>query len=88
VRAHEETLRRVTAGSQDLRACCARSSLIAESQTGKVQRVGLHADGSPAGEAPTPFLTGMTNPFGLVVGPDNALYTGDWSSGTIFRIGQ
>ncbi len=64
------------------------AALVAEWQTGKVQRVALHADGSPAGEAPTTCLTGMTNPFGLVVGPDAALYAGDWSSGTIFRIGQ
>jgi len=64
------------------------AALVAEWQTGKVQRIGLHPDGSPAGEAPTSFLTGITNPFGLVVGPDGALYAGDWSSGTIFRIGQ
>jgi glucose/arabinose dehydrogenase len=64
------------------------AALVAEWQTGKVQRIGLHADGSPAGEAPMPFLMGMTNPFGLVVGPDNALYAGDWTSGTVFRISQ
>jgi glucose/arabinose dehydrogenase len=71
-----------------LGATAGTAALVAEWQTGKVQRIGLHADGSPAGEAPTPWLTGMTNPFGLVAGPDNALYAGDWTSGTIFRISQ
>jgi glucose/arabinose dehydrogenase len=64
------------------------AALVAEWQTGKVQRVALHDDGSSAGEASTPYLTGITNPFGLVIGPDRALYAGDWSSGMIYRISQ
>jgi glucose/arabinose dehydrogenase len=69
-----------------LGAATGTAALVAEWQTGKVQRVALHADGSSTGQTAAPYLTGMHNPFGLVIGPDNALYAGDWSSGTIYRI--
>jgi glucose/arabinose dehydrogenase len=64
------------------------AALVAEWQTGKVQRVALHDDGSSTGQAPAAYLTGITNPFGLVIGADHALYAGDWSSGKIYRISQ
>ena len=34
------------------------------------------------------YLTGLKNPFGLVLGPDHGLYAGDWATGTIYRISQ
>jgi glucose/arabinose dehydrogenase len=65
------------------------AALVAEWSTGKVQRVGLVANGSAASQSsPDTFLTGIQNPFGLVMGPDQALYAGDWATGTIYRIGQ
>ena len=33
--------------------------------------------------APAAYLTGVKNPFGVVIGPDGALYVGDWTPGTI-----
>jgi hypothetical protein len=39
-----------------------------------------------AGDVAQPFLTGLRNPFGVVLGPDGALYVGDWTAGTVFRV--
>ena len=33
-----------------------------------------------------PFVTGLENPMAVVVGPDGALYAGDWSTGAIYRV--
>jgi glucose/arabinose dehydrogenase len=71
-----------------LGAATGTAALVAEWQTGTVQRVALRSDGSSTGEPPAPYLTGIKNPFGLVIGPDHALYAGDWTSGTIYRISQ
>jgi len=64
------------------------AALVAAWQTGKLERVALRDDGTavPDSSAST-YLTGIKNPFGLVIGPDGALYAGDWSSGTIYRVG-
>jgi glucose/arabinose dehydrogenase len=64
------------------------AALVAAWQSGKVQRVGLRADGSVESGTATSYLSGLQNPFGLAVGADNALYAGDWSSGTIYRVSQ
>jgi glucose/arabinose dehydrogenase len=65
------------------------AALVAEWQTGTVQRVALRADGTAAdGTKATPYLTGVKNPFGVVVGPDNALYVGDWTTGTVYRVSE
>ena len=40
--------------------------------------------GSPRADTST-FLTGMKNPVPVVLA-GNALYTGDWTTGTIYRI--
>ncbi len=65
------------------------SALVAEWSTGKVRRVGLAPDGASATQStPDTFLTGIQNPFGLVIGPDQALYAGDWATGTVYRMGE
>ena len=66
------------------------AALVAEWQSAKVVRVALRADGTGAsgGDATTPYVTGLQNPFGVVLGPDNALYVGDWASGKIYRLSQ
>ncbi|HEY2813214.1 MAG TPA: hypothetical protein VGJ03_07120 [Acidimicrobiales bacterium] len=69
-----------------LGAATGTAALVAEWQTGKVQRVALTAQGSSFTATVSPFLTGIANPFGLAVGPDQALYAGDWKSGTIYRV--
>jgi glucose/arabinose dehydrogenase len=58
------------------------AALVAEWQTGTVVRVPIGAGSA----APSAFLTGVKNPFGVVIGPDGALYVGDWTTGTIFRL--
>jgi len=65
------------------------AALVAEWQTGKIERVALHDDGTAAtNTSASTYLTGLQNPFGLVVGPDSALYAGDWSSGTVYRVSR
>jgi glucose/arabinose dehydrogenase len=61
-------------------------AIVAEWQTGKVQQVTLTKNASTYTGKVAPLLTGVTNPVPVVVGPDNALYVGDWTSGTIYRV--
>jgi glucose/arabinose dehydrogenase len=60
------------------------AALVAEWALGKVQLVRLGGVGS--GGAVEPFLTGVTSPVAVTLGPDDALYVGDWGTGTIYRI--
>jgi glucose/arabinose dehydrogenase len=59
----------------------ATAVVVAEWAVGKVQQVTLRG-------AVAPLLTGIKNPVAVAVGPDGALYTADWSSGTIYRVGR
>jgi len=64
------------------------SAIVAEWAVGKVQRVALtHARTGYTGKM-EPFLTGVANPVAVTLGPDAALYVGDWSSGSIYRISR
>lgn len=69
-----------------LGAAVGNAALVAEWAPGKVQRVALVRRGSTYGASVEPFLTGVKNPVAVVLGPDSAVYVGDWSSGTIYRI--
>jgi glucose/arabinose dehydrogenase len=61
---------------------------VAEWATGKVLRVPLAKGASGYASAPaTAFITGLRNPVALAIGPDGALYAGDWTSGIVYRIG-
>jgi glucose/arabinose dehydrogenase len=64
----------------------ATSAIVAEWSLGKVQRVTLTRNGSTYTGVVTPFLTGVENPVAVAVRPDGALFVGDWSTGTIYRI--
>jgi hypothetical protein len=33
-----------------------------------------------------PFLTGLTNPVPVILGPDGTLLVGDWGTGIVYRI--
>ena len=44
------------------------------------------ADGTTYVGTTQPFLTGIARPVAVIVGPDGALYVGDWASGTVDRI--
>ena len=61
-------------------------ALVAEWTKGTVQAVALTSDGATYAAAATPFLSGLTNPVPVAVGPDGGLYVGDWGTGLIHRI--
>ena len=58
-------------------------ALVAEWALGKVQLVRLDAGALGAVQ---PFLTGVQSPVAMAVGPDHAVYVGDWATGSIYRI--
>jgi glucose/arabinose dehydrogenase len=62
------------------------SVLVPEWQSGRVQRVLLHATGSSYTGSVAPFLTGIQHPMGATLTPDHSLLLGDWTTGTIYTI--
>jgi glucose/arabinose dehydrogenase len=62
------------------------SAIVAEWALGKVQRVALEASGTTAAGTVSPFLTGIKSPMPVLLGPDGALFVGDWATGTVYRI--
>ena len=64
----------------------ADSALVAEWQTGKVQRIPLERTADGYRGTAKPFLTGIANPLPVVATTDGAVLVGDWSTGTIYRI--
>ncbi len=69
-----------------LGATIGASAIVAEWALGKVQRVAIDPSGSVAVGTVTPFLTGLTSPMPVVLGPEDALYVGDWATGIVYRI--
>jgi glucose/arabinose dehydrogenase len=65
---------------------CDGSALVAEWQTGTVQRVALERTATGYRGTAHPFLTGIINPLPVATTADGAVLVGDWSSGTIYRI--
>jgi glucose/arabinose dehydrogenase len=61
------------------------AAVVSEWATGKVLRVDLTKKGSSYAGTVTTLLTGMKNPVPVVLA-DGALYTGDWTTGTVYRI--
>jgi glucose/arabinose dehydrogenase len=62
------------------------SALVAEWQTGKVQRIPLARNANGYGGVARTFLTGIASPLPLATTRDGALLVGDWATGTIYRI--
>lgn len=62
------------------------AAIVAEWNVDKVQRVALVKHGSSYTGTVSPLLTGVANPVAVVLGPDNALYVGNWSTGTVYRV--
>ena len=62
------------------------AAIVAEWATGKVLEVALTKSGTTYSGSVSTLLTGMHNPVPVVVAGDGALYTGDWTTGTIYRI--
>lgn len=62
------------------------AAVVAEWSLGRLQQVSLSRSGTTYVGTVVPFVTGITNPVAVLLGPDGALYVGDWTSGTIYRI--
>ena len=62
------------------------AAITAEWATGKLVEVALTHSGATYTGAVSTFLTGIKNPVAVIVGPDGALYAGDWSTGSVYRI--
>jgi glucose/arabinose dehydrogenase len=62
------------------------SAVVAEWSTGLLLSVALDPADPTRQSSPSILVTGMTNPVGLVMGTDGALYSGDWATGIIYRI--
>ena len=61
-------------------------AVVAEWAGQALVQVPLDASDPTAPATAAPFLTGFENPMAVVVGPDGALYAGDWSTGAIYRV--
>src|SRR5438876_5560823 len=62
------------------------SAFVAEWAQGAVLGVALEHDGSTwSGTVPT-FLSGLRQPVPIVVGPDGAVFVGDWATGIVYRV--
>lgn len=69
-----------------LGATIGTSAIVAEWALGKLQRVTLEANGATAAGTVSPFLTGIASPMPVLLGPDGALFVGDWATGIVYRI--
>jgi glucose/arabinose dehydrogenase len=62
------------------------AAVVAEWQSGKVLIVSLDKTAGGYTGTIASAVTGIGNPVAVAVGPDGALYTADWTSGTVYRI--
>jgi glucose/arabinose dehydrogenase len=62
------------------------AAVVAEWAQSKLVSVALDQDDPTATSTARTLVTGLDNPVPVVAGPDDALYVGDWTSGTIYRI--
>jgi glucose/arabinose dehydrogenase len=65
-----------------------RSAIVAEWQSGKVQRVALTRTGARYTGSVTTLLTGVKNPLAVTITPDGAVLVGDWTTGTVYRVAR
>ena len=65
------------------------SAIVAEWARGKVLRVALTR--TPSGYRATKtetWIKGFTSPVAVAVGPDGAVYIGDWATGSVYRVAE
>ena len=72
--------------SGQLGATVGTSAIVAEWALGKVERVTLEPVGATVVGKVEPFLTGLTSPMPMLLGPGGALFVGDWTTGILYRI--
>jgi glucose/arabinose dehydrogenase len=61
-------------------------ALVAEWAKGVVNAVALTKLGSTYTGTVSTFISGLEQPVPVILGPDNALYIGDWGRGIVYRI--
>lgn len=62
------------------------AAIVGEWALGAVLQVSLTRSGSTYTGKVTPLIMGIANPVAVLLGPDGAVYIGDWTAGTIYRI--
>ncbi len=62
------------------------AAIVAEWQSGTVQRVALTRVGTAYKTTVETFLTGIQNPLPVAIAPDGAVLVGDWATGTVYRV--
>ncbi len=62
------------------------AALVAEWSDGVIKEVALSKHGSTYSGTVSTFMTGLDKPVPVILGPDGALYVGDWGSGTVYRV--
>jgi hypothetical protein len=62
------------------------AALVAEWSFGVIKEVALTKHGSTYTGTVSTFMSGLENPVPVILGPDGALYVGDWGSGIIYRV--
>jgi len=64
----------------------ATSAIVAEWQTGKLQRIALTRSAGGYAGTVAPFVTGIKKPLAVILASDHSLLLGDWETGTIYRV--
>ncbi|MCU1394007.1 MAG: Glucose/sorbosone dehydrogenase-like protein [Ilumatobacteraceae bacterium] len=62
------------------------AAIVAEWSTGELVSVPLDAAAPASASTGSVFITGLQSPVAVIAGPDGALYTGDWTTGIVYRI--
>jgi glucose/arabinose dehydrogenase len=62
------------------------AALVAEWSDGVIKEVALTKHGSTYSGTVSTFMTGLEKPVPVILGPDDALYVGDWGSGIVYRV--
>jgi glucose/arabinose dehydrogenase len=62
------------------------AAIVAEWTKGKLMTVALDGSNRSYTGTVAPFVTGIRSPAALTLGPDHALYAGDWATGRVYRI--
>jgi glucose/arabinose dehydrogenase len=71
-----------------LGASIGTTALVAEWATGEIKAVALTLRASSYRGTVSTFVTGLKQPVPVILGPDNALYIGDWGSGIVYRVAR